>query len=314
MMFSSRGARRNLSSIRNDRLHLLVAVLLALALSQIGAAFVTGRYPSGASSVPDERFGGVSAAFNKGKAVRPSQTAAGMAWPAVGCIVALAAARSALARGAGKKGAAGITVKTIAPATRCNAYAPIAADFPASSAVVSQAPVDITPTAFKPVVSLPEMDLLSIGAVSSEVCAGVTVTLADTATVMAGAASAAAAAPQRRPSAAKHVGGARKASRNSRSARRAAAGVEHNERRHIGAKLHSMAAAAYQMPPLSYDVSRVRSKVQISLRVKSGVSRSMENDRRCCDLASMSTQDCLNENGPYFFLHTWPLNIIILIW
>jgi len=230
----------------------LVGAALILTLSHTGAAFVFGgRSAAGPTPRDDIALGrGVGTAWMNGRSSQQTGSPRGAIWPAIGCVLVLVAARSRVPVSKGSKGAS-----ICMNATGVGSYS-------AACCSLSPRATSVAAPALKEssVFNMPDMDLLceldeALAVRPSQVRPS------EVPSVMVGGSLAEAAAPQHRPGAAKFIGGARRAS--PRSARRAASS-EGNERRHIGARLQAN-PVVYEMPPLSYDASRVRTKVQASL-------------------------------------------------
>jgi len=263
------------------RCALVTATLVAL--SHAGAAFVFGGgQASGLALRDDFGFGQTQLAGPAGKSGRSFQqmgSPRGALWPAIGCVLVLAAARSRIPPAKGRRGASISMKATGIHAAACYSLSTrrppttAAASMPMPSAMPSGAVLSMPGTC---VVS--QMDLLGELDVALAVRAS-QLQSSEVSSVMVGASLAQAAAPQHRPVAARCIGGARRASRRAARSACRAASSEANERRHIGARLQAH-PVVYDMPPPSYDVSRVRTKVQSRLRANSG--------RRCDSIGHFS--------------------------
>lgn len=83
------------------------------------------------------------------------------------------------------------------------------------------------------------------------------------------------------------VGGARRSrSRRLGSARRAAAAAARSAAKHVGARLQTAAASRSEVPAPSFDISRVRSQIQLGLQVVSGTSASHSREHKSPKMSS----------------------------
>jgi len=300
-MPAARAAKRRMSL--SPTRYVLVAAALVLALSHTGAAFVFGgRQAAGVAPRDDFALGqGVGSAWTNGRSSQQTGSPRGVLWPAIGCVLVLAAARSRISRAKGGKGAS-ISMKatSIEPySAACYSLAPSAKLSPSSCTQASCQPETC---------NVSQMDLLRELDEALAVRPSQPHT-SEVPSVMVGASLSAAAAPQHRPGAARYIGGARRASRRSARSARRATSSEANERRHIGARLQAH-PVVYDMPPPSYDVSRVRTKVQVSLLTNSCASQSMDKTSRFENLPSMAANvsDSMHLTGTSFNIPESHLN------